>query len=364
MNQDHSELTLEKSVREVMRTLPPAIRTYLSQGTYTSVAKSLITKYALRIDQGGILEREIMLLLMGIENPDEFTQSLAEEAKLDKKTIEGISQDINTQIFMPLQEGMKGGVTTAPDSSTSVLVHPRVKNMISRPATQAIFPATVSLHGNISHSIQPVRPSVSSVPPVHSPMIAAPKPKDNAKLLEDHEEPHIEFNKAPTSSILPPAMPPLVPKVKIFTPVFQPGPTIPAPVVPKMQSSAMSFATRPQQGINHIVPSTQNVFIAHKEKPNVSTFQSKPIPPADRPSFILPPKVQPNAFGGSRQGGEALGAAPITQIPASVPQKPLTPNRPSSATGTISLQDAPLPPNAGPARHYSADPYREPFDEK
>lgn len=359
MNQDQSVLTLEESIKEVMRTLPPVIRTYLSQGAYTVVAKSLITKYALRIDQGGILEREIMLLLMGIENPDEFTQALAEEAKLDKKTIEGIAQDINTQIFMPLQEGMKSRMTTPSDSSTSVLLHPRVKNMISRPVT-ASTPAKIFPHGDSARPIQPVRPPVSNVPAEHPAMIAAPKSGDNRKLLEDHEEPHIEFNKAQTSSILPPAMPPLVPKVKIFTPIFQPGPTLPTPIAPEMQSSTISFATRPPQGINRIVPPAPTVFIAPKMKPDVPTFQQKPTPPLARPSFILPPKVQSHPFGNPRQGD----AAPSTQSPASVPQKPLTPNRPSSASGTISLQDAPLPPNAGPTRPYSADPYREPFEEK
>ena len=87
-----------------MQTLPPVVRTYLEQGKYSVVAQSLMSKYGLRIDQGGVLEREIMLLLMGIENPDEFTQALATEARIDEKTIGSIVQDINAQIFMPLRE--------------------------------------------------------------------------------------------------------------------------------------------------------------------------------------------------------------------------------------------------------------------
>src|SRR3989344_6496742 len=108
MNQDQPELSLDESMKQVMETLPPVIRAYLAQGKYTVVAKTLMAKYGLRIDQAGVLEREIMLLLMGIENPDEFIQALMEEAKLDKKVIDGIVQDVNTQIFIPLrQEEMK-----------------------------------------------------------------------------------------------------------------------------------------------------------------------------------------------------------------------------------------------------------------
>lgn len=104
MDQNQPELTLEESIKQVMQTLPPVIRTYLAQGKYTMVAKGLMTKYGLRIDQGGVLEREIMLLLMGIENPDEFTQALVEEAHVDPKAVADIVQDINTQIFVPLRE--------------------------------------------------------------------------------------------------------------------------------------------------------------------------------------------------------------------------------------------------------------------
>src|SRR5450756_491476 len=123
MDQNQQKLTFDESVAQVMQTLPPVIRAYLTEGKYTAVAKGLMTKYGLRIDQGGVLEREIMLLLMGIENPDEFTQALVEEAKFDQKTITSIVQDINTQIFIPLrEEEMKSGGMTAPQSPKPVLL--------------------------------------------------------------------------------------------------------------------------------------------------------------------------------------------------------------------------------------------------
>src|SRR3989338_6152487 len=111
MDPNQPELTLEESINQVMQTLPPIVRAYLAEGKYTMVAKGLMSKYGLRIDQGGVLEREIMLLLMGIENPDDFTKALATEARLDQKIIGSIVQDINTQIFIPLREAEMGGKT-------------------------------------------------------------------------------------------------------------------------------------------------------------------------------------------------------------------------------------------------------------
>lgn len=109
MDKNQPELTLEDSVKQVMKTLPPPIRDYLAQGRYTPVAKELMAKYGLRIDQGGILERGMMMLLMGIEDPNEFMQELTTDAKLDQAAVNGIMQDINTQIFMPLRDEMRKG---------------------------------------------------------------------------------------------------------------------------------------------------------------------------------------------------------------------------------------------------------------
>lgn len=107
MDQKQPELTFNESVKQIMQTLPPVVRAYIVQGKYTPVARNLMAKYSLRIDQAGVLEREIMLLLMGIDNPDEFVQALVEEAKLDQKTVSSIVQEVNAQIFIPLREQEK-----------------------------------------------------------------------------------------------------------------------------------------------------------------------------------------------------------------------------------------------------------------
>ena len=123
MDTPQQTLTLDASVAQVMQTLPPPIRQYLSQGKYTMVAKGLMSKYGLRIDQGGVLEREIMLLLMGIENPDEFAQSLKGEAEISEDMVRSIMTDINQEIFIPLQKEMReagSGVSEVQPTPASV----------------------------------------------------------------------------------------------------------------------------------------------------------------------------------------------------------------------------------------------------
>lgn len=233
---------LDQNVAQVMKTLPSFLRKYLAEGKYTPIAKDLMAKYGLRIDQGGVLERETMLLLMGIENPNEFMQSLLEEAKLDQRTVSGIMQDINTQIFIPLRDEMRKGpppVAPVSSASRSPQSHFHLENKI---------PIQPQPNHSASHkpALRDVLASVMKAPPDTNTVSVEPH-----KLLADHEEPHIEFGK-------------------------------------------LSFA-----------------------------------PPENLPGTSRPPKTAP------------LAPAPESRTQ---PPKPLAP--------------------AAPAKPYSVDPYREPFDEK
>src|SRR3989344_1874642 len=115
-DQDTDERAFEENIREVMRDLPAPIRSYLSSGSYSLVAKNLMSKYSLHIDQGGILEREIMLLIMGLESPQTFLDALKNEAYIPDDTARSLAAEINEKIFKPLQEEMrKGGGAPAPN---------------------------------------------------------------------------------------------------------------------------------------------------------------------------------------------------------------------------------------------------------
>lgn len=288
MNQDqsHSEQIVDASLKQVMQALPPVIRSYISEGKGTMVAKSLMIKYALRIDQAGVLEREIMLLLMGIETPVEFTKSLAEDAKLGKETIENIVRDLDAQVFMPLKERMRSGAVAEPEL-------PKPTAPQSSPIPTLIIP----------------KPSIR--PPLPAPRNVAFQPKTLPptsvnKLLEDHEESHIEFTKVPMSPVSPqvtsfPAKPPQVinriateanftpvaPQAKNLIPTFQSGSPSLTSVAPKMQPDALSFVARPPQEINRIIPEARFVPVAPRaslasptiQPKSISSVASTPVPP-------------------------------------------------------------------------------------
>lgn len=226
MDQLKREPTLEESIKQQMDILPPPIRRYLAAGKHSVAAQNLMKKYSLHIDQGGILEREIVLLLMGIENPDEFVKSLKEEAAIPEDVLRNIVIDINQEVFAPLRQeemttGM-GNMTPRTNVPISNSTHPRYFHLENK------LPARPR---------QPASPAASLPPKVVMP---------RSRLLEDHEEPHIEFNKpaAPPSPAPPPmnlpgvtppkAAPvaPLRPPLPAALQVESPGVAKPKPVAP------------------------------------------------------------------------------------------------------------------------------------
>ncbi len=306
MDQDQQEPTLEESLKEVMKTLPPVIRTYLSQGKYTAVAQSLAGKYGLRIDQAGVLEREIMLLLMGIETPDEFVQALVDDAQLERGMINSIAEDVNERIFVPLrQEEEKRGMGSVAPSGEGVagVAKPAAPSAAPRESAPprplvAPVPAGIASGENLRTGgavRSSVAPHSAPLPPKGAmPQAAATsapaKPLGSGGAIEDREEPR--------AALGDPLMPPVVRR-----------PAFPVNLLDGKPRSALESGSVPE------VPGSRP-YISH---PPLPSKEESVVPKAD---------------------------------PATPPTLPTVPPRPAAAPA------APSPVGA-----YSVDPYREPIDE-
>ncbi len=282
-------------------------------------------KSQLRIDQGAVLEREIILLLLGLKSPAEFNQALATEANLGQQIIGDIVREVNERIFIPIREQMRSeagkaqqpakpappapsqagasGQTYAPPPQSPKYFHLENKIPVPPKAMQSTVPVRPT-----QSSVRPPSPTIAPLPPKvvlprptvvptaptapgersplrdalaaamkTKPAESTAKPTAGGKLLEDHEEPHIEFHKTP------PAPPPAPPRV-----------APPPPNLPGAPRPSVAFG---EGGIVH-----------------------PPLTPPAQPSVLVPPPPKP--------------------IPPAPPVSPVLP------------------------KPYSADPYREPIDEK
>lgn len=187
MDTPQPDLTLEESITQVVQGLPPVIRAYVTGGKYTDVSRRLMSKYGLRVDQAGVLERELALILMGVDTPDEFTEALAKEAALDQKVIADIVRDVNDQIFIPLRE--------AEDEERRRSIAP-----VFTPAP-APTPAPVEkfVEEKPKEVIRLVVPSLPTPPPAPLDKTLPTENQKDRVLLSDHEEKHIELSAQATS---------------------------------------------------------------------------------------------------------------------------------------------------------------------
>lgn len=313
--------TFDQDLSMIVSQLPPPVRAFFVSGKVEIVAKNLIQKYQLRIDQGSVIDREIILLLLGLKTPVDFSKTVAAETLLNKETISNIMEDINTQIFIPLrEEERKGGIggaqsakpvmppaamppqRTAPRpvvAGVPSYAPPLQSPMYSRPENK--MPTTPSAPvfkqeskpapwGSFDKSAQQPQKNAPNSP-LRAAIASAQRPMSSAQLLEDHEEPHIEFSKKPVAAA-------------------QPVQTI-------LQSPTM---VQPQK-------------IA--------------LPPPNLPGVMSPGVIPP--------GGRPTFAPRVAPLPPKPSQPPVpTPPQQGGAQPKIPVPPAP--------KSYATDPYREPIE--
>ena len=198
------QFTLEQSLREIFPTLPTPVQRFIKDGKPGEAAQTIMDHYVLHIDQGAIIEHQILLALFGVVGPEEFMETLSNKLSVSDEVVGGIIEDVNKEVFIPLREEMRKG-------GGKVEQHAPAPGLPKLGST-ATPSGTPPSHFHLQNKIAP--PSRPAQPPS--------RPMDNRKLLEDHEEPHIEFKKMPPPNLPgaiyhPPIPKPSVPP-RILTP--------------------------------------------------------------------------------------------------------------------------------------------------
>lgn len=225
MNQQELTKLLVDSYKQA----PPFVQRFISSGALSKFVEQTRDKYNLHIDVAGRLSDEITMLMVGISDPKEFIQNLTNEAIVPEASLNLIVADINQQIFVPLREEMRRGpaplpqqrpqsAAPAPPRPVNAQV-PRYAPPTSPMASKGTAPQSTS-NFNLQNKIPP--------PIQRSDLRNVLASVTSEKLLEDHEEPHIEFH-APQPQ---PQAPRTIPPPANLPGTLPPPPTPPAPVRP------------------------------------------------------------------------------------------------------------------------------------
>jgi len=101
------ETTQKEIIEKQIKKLPKDIRDAIIATDLPNKFKTISTKHALRIDQATALETETMLVLLGLEHPDDYTKNLMEEANLLHDKAEKIAEETSRMIFLPIRTSLQ-----------------------------------------------------------------------------------------------------------------------------------------------------------------------------------------------------------------------------------------------------------------
>ncbi|MFA5744951.1 MAG: hypothetical protein WC887_01925 [Candidatus Paceibacterota bacterium] len=260
---------------------PDFVRAVFNDEATTQVVIGLQSKLQLHVDAAGVLAKEVGYLLLGLVDPSKFVDRLKNSGFSEQAATEIITE-INQKIFVPLREKMKSGA-----GNTQQPIRPTEPERPSVPPTTWRASVPPPRPSQVNASV----PSYSYTPPTQTSQhfhlenkIPPPsRPVNIGRLLEDHEEPHIEIRDKVQGISLPgtnpPVSVPLTPSSAIppgvrFSPRSVEAPSVVGPVVPKIETPI--------------------------QKPFVPPVQSKPIPPAPpiTKSYVDDPYREPIEEGG------------------------------------------------------------------
>lgn len=216
-----AELTLDESIEQIFPTLPLPIQKFIRARKVSAMALTLMERYALHVDQGAILERELIHLLLGLQDPNEFATELYAQLPISKQTIKDIMTDINDEVFVPLrEEERKTGMGNMPPPIKAAEV------VRSAPPPMAVPAPVISTNAPLPPKMIMPRPAPSAG--TRGAPYGSQTSINPLKLLEDHEEPHIELTPLPKAmeNAAKAQVPPNLPGTNIPVSEVRPSPPL------------------------------------------------------------------------------------------------------------------------------------------
>ncbi len=207
MDQDDQDFV--DQMRALLEDVPPAIRSFILN-ELPSQAERLTNTYRLHADQGGLLERELLLMLAGEEQPSDFSKELT-DAGIPADTVRNIITDVNENIFKKLQAAeLEATPQEAPaEPKPAYRSEPaRVAMPVMQVASQSAAPVppvtaapSVPSHINLIQAEPAVVPPSSAQAPISMP--ASPAMPEMRTMASDINA--IEHPSAPALATFAPA---------------------------------------------------------------------------------------------------------------------------------------------------------------
>jgi hypothetical protein len=87
--------------------LPQYVRDAIAEAQATTKLRDITARHHLRVDQQAVVEREVMLVMLGFTDEASFVKNLVSQAKVTEESAQNLAQDIGGEIFSHIRQAMR-----------------------------------------------------------------------------------------------------------------------------------------------------------------------------------------------------------------------------------------------------------------
>lgn len=153
--------TAEELIKQRISELPPYVKQAIGEAQATTKLRDIGLKHKLRIDQQTVMEREVMLVMLGFDTESTFVRNLVAEAKIPLPEAQLLAQEIGEGIFAHIRAAMR---RMTEEKQVPTEKKPDAPYQAPVPAAKPPAPRSV------------VPPSAAAVPPKAPPPLAPAAP--------------------------------------------------------------------------------------------------------------------------------------------------------------------------------------------
>ncbi len=109
---------INQIIKDRFNKLPPKLQEAITSTEVALKLREISQKYRLHIDQGQILENETYMVLLGIEQSENYKENLKKELRISEENAIKISNDVAKEIFLSVRNILKETTTIPPKKDT------------------------------------------------------------------------------------------------------------------------------------------------------------------------------------------------------------------------------------------------------
>ena len=158
MNPD--DTTVDAQLNERFQQLPKVVQDAIKSADVEKHLRTLAETHKLHLDQWQLLENEVMLTLLGFQEPEELQDNLKSEVGVDEATAVALASDISSTVFQPIREELERQLEHPEAKAEQLNVAEEAKRQILQQETteNTTTPTAVALVASSQTTVAPGTP--------------------------------------------------------------------------------------------------------------------------------------------------------------------------------------------------------------